>query len=198
MQQLDFPGHRLQYPGSSLQPVFNEASGRGAQGLHLGQNGTDTFILDTPDNGVAWALVLLWGLVLYQQVNVLPISTNLDNWLNAHLAFPHYPDPVAYLGLIGIFALVTAGLAGGIATLSARRDINFDRPGNFADRGSRFRAYFVPVAYGLIPVVGADSFARQLPTLFKNAPRVIPSIQHLFGSAGTNSSLYNSRILSVM
>jgi polyferredoxin len=145
---------------------------------------------------VAWALVLLWGLVLYQQVNVLPISTNLDNWLNAHLAFPHYPDPVAYLGLIGIFALVTAGLAGGIATLSARRDINFDRPGNFADRGSRFRAYFVPVAYGLIPVVGADYFARQLPKFFKNAPRVIPSIQHLFGSAGTNSSLYNSRILS--
>src|SRR5208282_1663373 len=51
MQQLDFPGHRFQYPGSRLQPVFNEASGRGAQRLHLGQNGTDTFILDTADNG---------------------------------------------------------------------------------------------------------------------------------------------------
>jgi hypothetical protein len=103
---------------------------------------------------------------------------------------------VAYLGLIGLLALVTAGLAGGIGRLSARRDVNFERSGNFADRGSRFRAYFVPVAYGLIPVVGADYFARQLPKFFKNAPRVIPSIQHVFGSAGVNSSLYNARILS--
>jgi hypothetical protein len=103
---------------------------------------------------------------------------------------------VAYLGLVIILALATAGLAGGIGSLSARRDLSFDRPGNFADRVSRFRAYFVPVAYGLIPVVGADYFARQLPKFFKSAPRVIPSIQHLFGSAGVNSSLYNSRILS--
>lgn len=145
---------------------------------------------------VAWAVALLWGLVLFQQVNALSAYGTLDNWLNSHLHFPHYPDPVAYLGLIALLSLVTAGAAKGIGVLSARRDIGFDHPGNFMDKGSRFRAYFLPIMYGLIPVVGADYFARQLPKFFKNAPRVIPAVQHMFGSAGTNSSLYNSRILS--
>jgi hypothetical protein len=145
---------------------------------------------------VAWAIVLLWGLVLYQQFNALSIYNNFDNWLNTHLHFPHYPNPVAYLGLIVLLALAMAGLTWGIAALSARRDVHFERAGSFVDRGSRFRAYFVPVTYGLIPVVGADYFARQLPKFFKSAPRVIPAAQHIFGFAGTNSSLYNARILS--
>jgi hypothetical protein len=98
--------------------------------------------------------------------------------------------------LIVLLALATAGITWGIAALSARRDLHFERAGSFADRGSRFRAYFVPVSYGLIPVVGADYFARQLPKFFKSAPRVIPAAQHIFGFAGTNSSLYNARILS--
>ena len=145
---------------------------------------------------VAWAVVLLWGLVLYQQLNALSFYARVDNWLNAHLHFPHYPDPVAYLGLIGLLALVTPGASWAIAALSARRNVQFERAGSFVDRGSRFRAYFVPVAYGLIPVVGADYFARQLPKFFKNSPRVIPAVQHVFGFAGTNSSLYNARLLS--
>lgn len=145
---------------------------------------------------VAWAVVMLWGLVLYQQLNALSAYGTFENWLNPRLHFPHYPNPVAYLGIIGVLTLATAGAAGGIGFLNARRGVDFVRPGSFADRGSKFRAFFVPVAYGLIPVVGADYFARQLPKFFKSAPRVIPSIQHLFGSAGTNSSLYNARILS--
>jgi NosR/NirI family transcriptional regulator, nitrous oxide reductase regulator len=145
---------------------------------------------------VAWAVVLLWGLVLYQQFNALSVYGTLENWLDVHLAFPHYPNPVAYLGLIALFALATAGAARMIGLLSARRDIDFQRAGEFADRGSRFRAYFVPVAYGLIPVVGADYFARQLPKFFKSAPRVIPAVQHVFGFSGVNSSLYNARLLS--
>ena len=145
---------------------------------------------------VAWAIVLLWGLVLYQQLNALSFYGTLENWLNTHLHFPHYPNPVAYLGLIGLLALATAGVTWGIAALSARRDLNFDQAGSFVDRGSRFRAYFVPVSYGLIPVVGADYFARQLPKFFQHAPRVIPAVQHVFGFSGTNSSLYNVPILS--
>ncbi len=145
---------------------------------------------------VAWAIVLLWGLVLYQQFNALSVYSNFDNWLNTHLHFPHYPDPLAYVGLIGLLALVMAGIAWGIAALSARRDVHFERAGSFVDRGSKFRAYFVPVSYGLIPVVGADYFARQLPKFFKSAPRVIPAAQHIFGFAGTNSTLYNTRMLS--
>ena len=50
-QQFHLRRHRFQYPGGGLQPVSNEASGRGAQGLHLGQHGADTIILDAGDNG---------------------------------------------------------------------------------------------------------------------------------------------------
>ena len=50
--------------------------------------------------------------------------------------------------------------------------------------------------YGLIPVVGSDYFARQLPKLFKHGTRIVPAIGHLFGSGTTSSSLYKARILS--
>ena len=145
---------------------------------------------------VAWAIALLWGLVLYQQINATNAYASLDNWLNSHLGFPHYPDPVAYLGLIGLLALATAGAVRGIGALLARRDIELARPGSFADKSSRFRAYFVPIAYGLIPVVGADYFARQLPKFFQYSPRVVPAVGHLFGFSGVHSSLYNTRILA--
>ena len=145
---------------------------------------------------VAWAIALLWGLVLYQQLNVTNAYGTLDSWLNSHLHFPHYPNPVAYLGLIGLLALATAGTIWGIGALFARRDVELVRPGSFTDKSSRFRAFFVPITYGLIPVVGADYFARQLPKFFKNSPRVVPAVQHMFGFSGVHSSLYNSRILA--
>jgi len=144
---------------------------------------------------VAWAIALLWGLVLYQQFNTTHAYTVVDDWLNARLHIPHYPSPVAYVALIGGLALVTAGVAWVISRVSARSDIEFDVPGDFPDRRSKFRAYFLPVAYGLIPVVGADYFARQLPKFFLNSPRVIPSVQHVFGYSGTHSTLYNTSLL---
>ena len=68
--------------------------------------------------------------------------------------------------------------------------------GTFLDRSSRFRAYFLPVAYGLIPVVGADYFARQLPKFFQHAPRLVPAVQQTFGFAGIRSPLYRASLLS--
>ena len=145
---------------------------------------------------VAWAVALLFGLVLYQQLNALNVYATVDDWLNRHLGFPHYPDPVAYLGLIAGFALVFAGITRLLSAVLARRDVPLSAPGGFADRRSRFRAFFVPLAYGLIPVMGADYFARQLPKFFKHAARVVPSVQHVAGFSGTGSSLYSARILS--
>ncbi|MHB1986558.1 MAG: 4Fe-4S binding protein [Acidimicrobiales bacterium] len=144
---------------------------------------------------VAWAIAFLWGLVLYQQINATNIYASLDNWLNTHLAFPHYPDPVAYMGLITLLALATAGVAWAIGATFARRDVNFVRPGTLTDRGSRFRAFFLPLSYGLIPVVGADYFARQLPKFFKHAPRLVPAVQHVFGYSGAHSPIYSTRLL---
>jgi NosR/NirI family transcriptional regulator, nitrous oxide reductase regulator len=146
---------------------------------------------------VAWGIALLWGLVLYQQINATNAYANTDDWLNAHLYFPHYPNPVTYLGLIGLLALATAGAVRVMGRLFGRTDMGFARSGNFQDRTSRFRAYFLPIAYGLIPVVGADYFARQLPKFFQYSPRVIPSVQRMFGSsAAIHSSLYSTAILS--
>ncbi len=145
---------------------------------------------------VAWAVALLWGLVLYQQINATNGFTNLDNWMNSQLHFPHYPNPVDYLGGIGLLALATAGAAWGIAALVARRDVTFTHPGSFIDRNSRFRAFFVPIAYGLIPVVGADYFARQLPKFFQSSPAVVPAATHIFGFSSTHSSLYTFAIMT--
>jgi NosR/NirI family nitrous oxide reductase transcriptional regulator len=146
---------------------------------------------------VAWAVALLWGLVLYQQINATDQYANLDGRLNSWLGFPRYPDPVAYLGLIGLLALVTAGAARGFGKVLARRDLDFDAKGRFADRESRFRAYFLPIAYGIIPVVGADYFARQLPKFLQYSPRVVPAVQRMFGSsAAIHSSLFTTRLLS--
>ena len=145
---------------------------------------------------VAWAIAVLWGLVLYQQINATNLYASLDGWLNAVLHFPHYPNPVAYAGLIGLLALATAGAAWLIAAAFARRDLKLPVGGTFLDRSSRFRAYFLPVAYGLIPVVGADYFARQLPKFFQHAPRLVPAVQQTFGFAGIRSPLYQARLLS--
>ena len=146
---------------------------------------------------VAWAIALLWGLVLYQQINATNFYANLDDRLNTSLHFPHYPDPAGYLALIGLLALVTAGAAWLIGKLFARRDVDFDAKGRFLDRRSRFRAYFMPIAYGLIPIVGADYFARQLPKFFQYSPRLVPSVQRMFGSSSAiHSHLYTARILS--
>ena len=146
---------------------------------------------------VAWAIALLWGLVVYQQLNAFGWYSSLDGKLNSMLHFPQYPDPVAYLGIIGGVALVIAGIAWAIGKLFARRDISFSRPGRFQDKQSQFRAFFVPLTYGLIPVVGADYFARQLPKFFQHATRVVPAVQHMVGArASANSTLYKLNLLT--
>ena len=146
---------------------------------------------------VAWAVVVLWGLVLYQQFNATNVYGSFDGWLNRYLHFPHYPDPVAYAGII---AGVVAAFAGAVWLLSrwlVRRDLDLGpaRQG-FVDRRSRYRALFLPLAYGLIPVVGADYFARQLPKFFDFVPRLIPAIGHPFGLGSTRSALYHTSLLS--
>ena len=144
---------------------------------------------------VAWAVALLFGLVLYQQINATNVYNSVDTWLNSHMGFPHYPNPVAYLAIIVALAAVLAGITRGFSAVLARRDLELAAPGGFADRRSRFRAFFVPIAYGLIPVMGADYFARQLPKFFKHAARVVPSVQHIVGFSGTGSPIYATRLL---
>jgi NosR/NirI family nitrous oxide reductase transcriptional regulator len=146
---------------------------------------------------VAWGIAVLWGLVMYQQINATNLYANAEDWLNARVHFPHYPNPVVYIGLIGLLALGIAAASGAMSRVFGRPDLEFSGGGTFQDRTSRFRAYFLPITYGLIPVVGADYFARQLPKFFQYSPRVIPSVQRMLGStSAVHSSLFTLRILS--
>src|SRR5487761_1450765 len=99
---------------------------------------------------VAWSVALLFGLVVYQQVNALTTFTNLDSWLNAHTIFPHYPDPISYLGIIVAVAVVLAGGARLFQMTLGRRDLAVAAGGRtFVDRTSAFRSYFLPLMYGI-------------------------------------------------
>ncbi len=146
---------------------------------------------------VAWSIALLFGLVLYQQLNALTTFANVDTWLNNHTFFPHYPDPISYLGIIVGVAVALAGVAWVFKAAFARADYTPAVSGRaFSDRTSTFRAYFLPLMYGIIPIVGADYFARQLPKFFQHLPRVPVAIGHLFGFGSTSSSLYNASLIS--
>lgn len=140
---------------------------------------------------VAWAIALLWGLVVYQQFNATGLYGELDDGLNSTLHFPRYPNPVAYLGITALVALVTAGAAWVIGRLFARNDLEFAAKGRFLNRRSRFRTYFAPLMYGLIPIAGLDYFARQLPKFFQSSPKLIPSVQRMVGATTTHSAIHS-------
>ncbi len=195
---------------------------------------------------VAWAVAVLWGLVVFQQFNATNVYASIDSWLNkvTHLA---YPNPIDYIAIIGIVALFMATVVKGIEHLLVRDDLDlagrvhlapFPEPtvrlheyagvtaayssasgaefaggsstreqlaveahpsggANFITRTSRFRLYFLPMMYGIIPVVGADYFARQLPKFFEHATRIVPATRELFGAGSTRSALYNTHLLSI-
>ncbi len=144
---------------------------------------------------VAWAVVVLFGLVLYQQFNATNLYAPVDNRLNGILHFPHYPDPLAYAGIILGVSAIVAGLVWLLSRVVVRSDIG-DGGSGFLQRTSRFRTLFLPLSYGLIPVVGADYFARQLPKFFEFVPRLIPAIGHPFGFGSDHSALYNTSLLN--
>ncbi|NNN09697.1 MAG: 4Fe-4S binding protein [Acidimicrobiaceae bacterium] len=145
---------------------------------------------------VAWSVALLFGLVIYQQVNALGAFVRIDNWLNTHTHFPQYPNPIDYIaGIFGV-ALLMAAIAAGFEKVFASASPAPVNSPSFLTRTSSFRSYFLPLMYGIIPVVGADYFARQLPKLLLHLPRVVVSVGHLFGSGSTSSSLYNSSLIA--
>lgn len=146
---------------------------------------------------VAFAVLLLWGMVLFQQINATNGYVNLDDKLNGWLHFTHYPNPVDYLGLVVVLAAVTAVPVWLIGRYFARRDATYPQTGTrFLERNSRFRAFLLPLSYALIPVVAADYFARQLPKFFTFLTTALPSIGHPFGFGSTSSSLYNHPLLA--
>jgi NosR/NirI family nitrous oxide reductase transcriptional regulator len=142
---------------------------------------------------VAWAVAGLAAIVVYQQVNATGTYTALDDGLNRLTHLPHYPNPIAYLGVIGALVLLIAAPAGLAAVSLVRPDAVPPGGGDsFVYRRSPFRAVFLPSMYALVPLVGADYLARQLPKFMDNAAKVIPAAGHLLRlGAGAGSGLSN-------
>lgn len=128
------------------------------------------------------AVTLLFGLVLYQQYNALGWFGTVDDWLNKTIKFPHYPNPVDYLGGIGLAVLVIWLGVLGIQKIGGLRKI-----------ASQKSAWFVAFAYALIPITGFDYFARQLPKFFKHVVRVPSAV---VSPVGINLHIYNVRLLT--
>ena len=146
---------------------------------------------------IGWTIAALWGLVLFQQINALPFYQPTDNFLNRLTYFPHYPNPVDYLGTIGIVAMAMAGISWAMTRAFGSNRAPLKRGGTtFLTKVTAFRAIFVPLMYGMIPVVGSDYFARQLPKFLKHVTRVPISFEHLWGAGSTHSWLYNFRLLT--
>ncbi|CAG4914683.1 4Fe-4S binding protein [Acidithrix sp. C25] len=142
---------------------------------------------------IAVVSAILLGLVVFQQVNALSMFTSLDDWLNKQTHFPQYPNPIDYVGFIALFALVPVAIYKVGAILFSKGTIA-TTDGTFMTKRSEFRNWFISGSYALLPAIGADYFARQLPKFFKHATRIVPAVAHPFG--GTAKALYNYRLLS--
>lgn len=138
---------------------------------------------------VALSVAILAGLPLYQEFNATSAFGPIDGWLNRALGVPHYPNPVDFAVGVGGVALLIAAAAALLRLLFARRS-----PATGA-RTSSWRAWFVPLGYALIPVVGADFLARQLPKFFHGAKEIVPAIVGPFG-VRTSDHTFGTPLLS--
>jgi len=80
---------------------------------------------------VAWAVAVLWGLVIFQQVNATNVYASVDGWLNRLMGLA-YPNPVDYVGIIAAVALLMAGIVKVAERLLARRDLGAASSANLA------------------------------------------------------------------
>lgn len=139
---------------------------------------------------IALGVLLLFGLVLFQQVNALPIYGIVDNWLNAVTHYPGYPNPIDYTLIIVLFTAVFSGAIWLIGRTFAKKS-----------KATKYEAWLGPIAYAMIPLMAADFLARQLPRFFDHMLRIVPSVSdpfawnwNLLGTA--NSVLYGVHLLT--
>ncbi len=135
-----------------------------------GQKPLTSVVAPKKRTGLALAVALLFGLVVFQQVNALGFYGTVDDWLNNVTHFPQYPNPIDYV--LSIAAVV--GIFAGIAFL-------FSRTLSLRTKIARsFSNWFAPLMYGFIPLMGADYLARVLPKFFNNAAQAAASVAGVF------------------
>ncbi|HVB77367.1 MAG TPA: 4Fe-4S binding protein [Candidatus Nitrosotalea sp.] len=125
---------------------------------------------------IAVAVLIFFGLVIFQQVNALGFYMPLDNRLNQITHFFGYPNPIAYVGVIALVSLLGVGYVWILRAVFARRDAQTAAGGR-----SGLSTWLAPLAYGLIPLMGVDYLARQLPKFWLDSPKLIAAISDPFG-----------------
>ena len=125
---------------------------------------------------VAVAVLVFFGLVIFQQVNALGFYAPMEGTVNQFTHFPGYPNPIAYIGVIALVTGLLSAYVWGLRAVFAR-----ERTGKAKGRVSTFATWLAPLAYGLIPLMAADYLARQLPKFWLNSPKVIAVISDPFG-----------------
>ena len=130
---------------------------------------------------VAVAVLILFGLVVFQQLNALAFYAPLDGILNSALHFPSYPNPVDFVGFITAIAVAAVGYIWLLRAAFRRRDSSDKQATTNKRSASGFSAWLMPIAYGLIPLMAVDYLARQLPKFWMGSPKLIASISDPFG-----------------
>ena len=125
---------------------------------------------------VAVAVLVFFGLVIFQQINALSFYAPMEDTVNQFTHFPGYPNPIAYIGVIALVTGLVAAYVWGLRAVFGR-----ERTGKAKARVSSFATWLAPLAYGLIPLMAADYLARQLPKFWLNSPKVIAVISDPFG-----------------
>jgi len=146
---------------------------------------------------VAVAVLVLFGLVVFQQINALAFYGPIDTAVNNLIHFPSYPDPIIYVTVIAALAGLVAFYVWALRAGLGGRDRTAAKASNLG-----FTAWLTPIAYGMIPLMAGDFLARQLPKMWLNLPKLIASISdpfgygwNLFGTA--HLAIANVQILSI-
>ena len=125
---------------------------------------------------VALAVLVFFGLVIFQQVNALGFYAPMEGTVNQFTHFSGYPNPIDYIGIIALVTGLVAAYVWGLRAVFGR-----ERTGKAKGRVSSFAIWLAPLAYGLIPLMAADYLARQLPKFWLSSPKVIAVISDPFG-----------------
>lgn len=132
---------------------------------------------------VAWTVVLLGAVMIHQHVHAATWWEGLDTWFGDRMGMVHGPNPVLFVLLVAVYALVLV-----LPVALARRLLYRRPPGGLPDRGdsfvyrsSPFRVFLLPLFHAAIPLLSVDFVTVDLLGFMENSPKVVLAAARLTG-----------------